>query len=206
VNSWRPVAGRVIIVAALLGVTANAQPGTSFRAETRLVLLHVTVIDAHGGIVSNLEHGAFRVYEDGRPQRIALFGPDDLPISLGLVLDNSGSMRSLRATMQAAALAVARTSNPLDEIFVLNFADKPRIDVPFTEDEHAVEAGIARADSIGATAMRDAISNAASYLVEKASRDRRVLVVIGDGNDNASRMSSGELRRAVQRTGIVVSA
>jgi Mg-chelatase subunit ChlD len=82
------------------------------------------------------------VFENGRRQPIALFCRDDVPVSLGLVIDNSGSMRSLRAKVEEAALGFVRASNPLDDVFVLNFADKARVDVPMTSDVHVLEAGI----------------------------------------------------------------
>jgi Ca-activated chloride channel family protein len=130
----------------------------AFRAETRLVVVHATVRNDHGELVTNLTKDAFAVYENGKRQTIALFRSDDVPVSLGLLIDNSGSMRTKRSRVEAASLAFARASNPRDEIFVLNFADKPRIDVHFTSDVRQLEAGIARVDSIGGTAMRDAVA------------------------------------------------
>jgi Ca-activated chloride channel family protein len=181
------------------------QPPT-FHAETRLVVLHVTVTNGHGELVTNLDRGAFRVYENGRPQPITLFHRDDVPISLGLIIDNSGSMRSLRTSVEAAALAFVRASNPLDETFVLNFADMPRIDVPFTRDLRLLEGGVARLDSIGGTALRDAILLAARYLHDHAAHDRRALLVITDGRDNASTASSAELHQVVERSGAAIFA
>src|SRR5882672_11037289 len=133
----------------------GSQP--AFRAETRLVVVHATVRNARGELVTTLERGAFTVYEDGKRQPITLFRRDDVPVSLGLLIDNSGSMRTLRQKVEAAALAFARACNPRDEFFVVNFADTPRLDVPLTGDVHALEAGIARVDAIGGTAMYDAL-------------------------------------------------
>jgi Ca-activated chloride channel family protein len=157
-------------------------------------------------LVTNLDRGAFRVYVDGHPQPIAIFGRDDVPISLGLIIDNSGSMRSVRASVEAAALTFVRASNPLDEVFVLNFADTPHIDVPFTSDIGVLETGITRVDSIGGTAMRDAILGAERYLHDHAARDRRALLIITDGNDNASTASAAELRRVVEQSRAAVFA
>jgi VWFA-related protein len=145
------------------------------------------------------------VYENGKRQPIALFGRDDVPVSIGLLIDNSGSMRSLRAQVEAAALAFARASNPLDEMFVLNFADRPHVDVPFTSDVHVLEAGIARVDSIGGTAMWDAVEAAEAYL-EAGTRDRKVLVVITDGGDNASLGTADRVRRRAERGNVVIDA
>lgn len=183
-----------LAISSLILADATAQRAV-FRAEARLVVLHATVTNARGELVANLEKDAFTVYENGRRQPITIFRRDDVPVSLGLVIDNSASMRPLRATVEAAALAFVRASNPLDEVFVVNFADKARIDVAMTNDMRALEAGIARMDSIGGTALRDAVILAGRFLREHASRDRRVLLVITDGHDNASAASTDELRR-----------
>ena len=195
-----------LAIAVIPLTTVAAQELPTFRAETRLVVLHATVKNRRGELVTNLDRPAFTVYENGRRQPIALFRRDDVPVSLGLVLDNSGSMRSLRANVEEAALALVRASNPLDDVFVLNFADKAHVDVPLTSDVHVLKAGIARVDSIGGTAMRDAVLTAESYLREHASHDRRVLLVITDGNDNASSASIDELRKAVEQTTTAVFA
>src|SRR6202163_1892059 len=150
---------------ALLQAGSGQQP-PSFRAETRLVVLHATVRDSRGELITNLPRSAFTVFENGRRQPVTLFRHDDIPVSLGLLIDNSGSMRAVRSKVEAAALALARASNPQDEMFVLNFNDKAHIDVPFTSDVQVLEAGIRRVDSIGGTAMRDAIDLAQTYLVE----------------------------------------
>jgi VWFA-related protein len=198
----------MIAARVLAGVLAAAWLAQSppFRAETRLVVLHATVRNQHGELVTNLDRDAFTVYENGKRQPIAVFRRDDIPVSLGLLIDNSGSMRPVRARVEAAALAFARASNPMDEMFVLNFADKVRIDVPFTSDVGVLEAGIARVDSIGGTALRDGIDAAETYLKDRAKRDRRVLLVITDGNDNASAASLDRIRKAAEQNEIVIYA
>jgi VWFA-related protein len=177
----------------------------AFHTDTRLVVLQATIRNSRGEAVTNLERSAFTVYEDGKPQPITLFTRDDLPVSLGLLIDNSGSMRTIRTNVEAAALAFARASNPADEMFILNFADKPRIDVPFTTDIGVLETGIARVDSIGGTAMHDALRLAEDY-VSRGSRDRKVLLVVTDGNDNASQATLAEVERHADARGIVVYA
>jgi len=167
---------------------------SAFQSETRLVVLHATVRNGRGELVTNLDKGAFTAYEDGKPQPIMLFSRDDLPVSLGLLIDNSGSMRSVRSNVEAAALAFARASNPQDEMFVLNFADKAHVDVPFTSDVHVLEAGIARVDSIGGTAMHDALNMGEEY-VRHGKQDRKVLLVITDGNDNASQLTLSQVEQ-----------
>jgi Ca-activated chloride channel homolog len=187
----------------LLGLFAQ-QP--VFRAETRLVVVHATVRNARGELVTSLERSAFTVYENGKRQPIAFFRRDDVPVSLGLLIDNSGSMRTLRSKVEAAALALARASNPQDEIFVLNFNDKARIDVPFTRDAGVLEAGIGRLDSIGGTAMRDAIDMAQTYLSEHGTRDRKVLMVITDGIDNASVATRDRIEKQAEQRDTVIFA
>jgi len=177
-----------------------------FRAETRLVIVNATVRNARGEPVTSLERAAFTVYENGKRQPITLFRRDDVPVSLGLLIDNSGSMRTLRSKVEAAALALARASNPQDEIFVLNFNDTARIDVPFTSDIGVLEAGIGRVDSIGGTGLRDAIDLAQTYVAEHATRDRRVLLVITDGVDNASVVTTERIEKQAAQHDTVIYA
>jgi VWFA-related protein len=195
----------LVAIALWLPLGALGQPPT-FRAETRLVVIHATVRNARGELVTNLERQAFTVYENDKPQPMTLFRRDDIPVSLGLLIDNSGSMRTLRPKVEAAALALAHASNPQDEIFVLNFNDKARIDVPFTSDLQVLEAGIGRADSIGGTAMRDAIDMAETYLSEHATRDRKVLLVITDGIDNASVIARDRIEKQAEERDTVIFA
>jgi VWFA-related protein len=182
----RTCARVALALAVALAASGVAGQPPSFRSDTRLVVVHATVRNSRGEIVTDLGRDAFTVYENGRRQPIAIFRRDDIPVSLGLLIDNSGSMRALRGRVEAAALALARASNPDDEIFVVNFNDKVHIDVPFTGDIGVIESGIRRADAIGGTAMRDAIELAQHYLSERGTRDRKVLLVVTDGIDNAS--------------------
>jgi len=192
------------LVATPLAALVVQQP--AFRAETRLVVLHATVRNARGELVTGLDRSAFTVYEDGKRQPITLFRRDDVPVSLGLLIDNSGSMRNLRARVEAAALDLARASNPQDEIFVLNFNDKARIDVPFTSDVRVLESGIGRVDSIGGTALRDAIDMAQTYLIGRGTRDRKVLLVITDGIDNASVATRDRIEKQAEQHDTVIFA
>lgn len=193
------VAGAVVAAASILQIP-------SFHTEARLVVLHVTVRNARGEVVTNLERGAFTVFENGRPQPVSVFRRDDIPVSVGLLIDNSGSMRSVRASVEAAALTFAEASNPDDELFVMNFADKPELDVPFTSDRDVLAKGIARVDAVGGTALRDAIHEAERYLRERAIRDRRALVVITDGNDNESETPLESITQTAQQRDIVIYA
>jgi VWFA-related protein len=178
----------------------------SFHTEARLVVLQVSVRNGRGEVVTNLERDAFSVYENGKQQPVSVFRRDDIPVSVGLLIDNSGSMRSIRAPVEAAALTFARASNPGDELFVMNFADKPELDVPFTSDRDVLARGIARVDAIGGTAMRDALQEAERYMREHATRERRALVVVTDGIDNESAVSLDAITRAAQQNEVVIYA
>ena len=197
---------KILVAIALLPLLAMLEQAPAFRAETRLVVLHATIRNARGELVTNLGRDAFMVYENGRRQAITLFRRDDIPVSLGLLIDNSGSMRTLRPKVEAAALALARASNPQDEIFVLNFNDKAHIDVPFTNDLGVLEAGIGRADAIGGTGMRDAINMAQAYLSEHGTRDRKVLLLITDGIDNASLTTRDQIEKQAEQRDSVIFA
>lgn len=194
------------VALALLATSGQGRAPAIFHAETRVVVVQVAVHGRHGEPVTGLDRSAFTVFENGRPQPIALFLRDAVPVSLGIVLDNSGSMQGRRAQVEEGAVAFARASNPDDEWFVINFADKARIDVPMTRDPRALEAGMARSDAIGGTAMRDAVSLALTYLDEHATRERKALLVISDGNDNASLVTPEQVRQQAERTGIAVYA
>jgi Ca-activated chloride channel family protein len=170
------------------------------------VILQATVRNQRGEVVTNLGREAFTVYENGKKQVIEAFARDDVPVSIGLLIDNSGSMGRLRAAVEAAALGCVKASNPEDEVFVLNFADKVHIDVPFTRDAKVLEDGIGRVDSIGGTAMRDAVHVALGYLHDHARRQRRALLVITDGVDNASVITNSQVRRHAEANNVVIYA
>ena len=199
----RYLRGSTVLLCVAFLVSLHAQEPT-FRAEARWVVLQATVVNSRGELVTNLDRGAFTVREDGKPQPITLFGRDDVPVSLGILIDNSGSMRSKRQKVEAAALAFVRASNPQDEVFVMNFADEPHLDVPFTTSIAQLEAGIGRTDAIGGTAMLDAVNAATDYLNAHATRDRRALLIVTDGQDNTSVTPMGRIRRKLERTEVVI--
>ncbi|MEZ5352837.1 MAG: VWA domain-containing protein [Bryobacteraceae bacterium] len=157
-----------------------------FRSDTRLVVLHATVVDNKGRLVDKLPRTAFTVLENGAPQEVKIFRREDVPVSLGLIIDNSGSMRDKRQKVNAAALALVKASNPQDEVFIVNFNDEAFLDQPFTADEKKLEEALTKIDTRGGTAMRDAVTMSIDYLKEKGKRDKRVLLVVTDGDDNTS--------------------
>lgn len=196
----------VMMLCVASSASLQAQEPPNFRAQSRLVVLQATVVNSHGDLVTDLNRDAFTVREDGKPQTITQFAREDVPVSLGILIDNSGSMRGKRQTVETAALAFVRASNPQDEVFVMNFADEPHLDVPFTTDLGALEAGISRADAIGGTAMRDAVDAAMDYLVANATRDRRALLVVSDGQDNTSVATLNRIRQKVEHHDVTIFA
>jgi VWFA-related protein len=174
----------VALIAATLLAQSDDVP--LFKSDARLVVLHASVVDHKGKLLTDLQQNAFKVYENGAEQNIKVFRREDVPISLGMVVDNSGSMRDKRAKVERSALALVKASNRQDEVFIVNFNDEAYLDVEFTNDMHLLEQGIARIDSRGGTALRDSISMSIDYLKEKGKKDKKVLLVITDGNDTAS--------------------
>jgi VWFA-related protein len=182
--------------------------GTVIRVDTRLIVCHTTVLDKSGHLITDLPESAFSVYEDGVKQPIKVFKREDLPVSIGLVIDNSGSMRDKRAKVAAAALALVKASNKDDESFVVNFNDEAFLDLPhnkeFTNDLSDLEEALSRIDARGGTAMRDAIRMSIDWVKEKGHRDKKVLVVVTDGNDNSSVISLESLVKAAQQAGVLI--
>jgi len=165
------------------------------------VVLNCTVVDEKKELVRDLKKSDFRVWEDGVPQAINSFQYQDLPVSLGILIDNSGSMHDKRAAVNAAALELMRASNPADETFIVNFSDKAYLDQGFTSNISLLERGLARFDSKNTTAMYDAVAASADELTKQAKQPKQVLLIITDGADNASRLSLGQAAARVQRLG-----
>jgi Ca-activated chloride channel homolog len=184
-----PLLSRTARLASLaaLALCLRAQDSdTVFRADARLVVLHASVVDKGGKLLTALPRTAFKVFENNIEQPIKMFRREDVPVSLALVVDNSGSMRNKRKRVEGAALAAVKASNPRDEVTVVNFNDEPFQDVEFTSDIKKMEEGLTKIDSRGGTAMRDAVSAAIDYVKQKAKHEKKVLFVITDGNDTAS--------------------
>jgi VWFA-related protein len=178
----------------------------TFTVGTRLVVLPVSVLDKSGKLVTDLQQKAFKVFENGVEQPIKIFRREDVPISLGMIIDNSGSMREKRQKVETASVDLVKASNPQDEVFIVNFNDDAFLDVPFTNDIKKMEEGIARIDSRGGTAMRDAISMSMDYLRKEGKRQKKVLLIITDGNDNASNISLEKLVNRAQQNEVLVYA
>ena len=162
------------------------------------VLLHATVIDDKQHIVTNLDQNAFTVFEDGKPQKIISFHNEDIPVSMGIVIDNSGSMREKRSKVNAAALNLVRASNPQDEVFVVNFNDEYYLDQDFTNDLLKLKEALEKIDAKGGTALYEAVVASADHLARNARLERKVLFVVTDGEDNASRETLEEAVKQLQ--------
>ncbi len=203
----RPLSKAALAAALWLANLPGQEPsGAIFRADSRLVVLHASVVDRNGKLVTNLPRSAFKVFEDGVEQQIKVFRREDVPVSLGLVIDNSGSMRDKRLKVEAAALALVKASNPQDEVFIVNFNDDAYLDVDFTGDIKKMEEGLARIDSRGGTAMRDALNLSIEHLKEKARRDKKVILVVTDGNDNTSEITLERLVQRAQQSEVLIYA
>jgi Ca-activated chloride channel family protein len=137
-------------------------------------------------------------------QNITLFRREDLPVSMGIIIDNSGSMRDKRAKVAAASLDLIRASNPQDEVFVVNFNDDAYLDQSLTNDIKKLEQALERYDTKGGTAMRDAISMSIDYVKDKGKKDKKVLMVVTDGNDNTSNISLEDLVRKAQQADVLI--
>lgn len=183
---------------------ADEEP--TFRSDTRLVVMHASVMDKHGKLLTSLSKDAFRVFENGQEQQIRQFKREDVPVSLGLIIDNSGSMRDKRQKVESAALQLVKNSNPNDEVFIVNFNDDAFLDVPFTNDIKKMEEGLTRIDSRGGTAMRDALSMSIDEIREKGKRDKKVILVVTDGNDNTSLMTLEKLQEKAARAEVLIYA
>src|SRR5450631_3792399 len=164
----------------------NEQGVFVFRKDVDEVLLHASVIDDKQHIVTTLDRSDFTVFEDGKPQNIISFHHEDIPVSIGIIIDNSGSMREKRNKVNQAALNLVRSSNPKDEVFVVNFNDEYYLDQDFTNDLLKLKEALEKIDARGGTAMYDAVVASAEHLKRNARLEKKVLLIVTDGEDNAS--------------------
>lgn len=169
-----------------------------FKTQAAEVLVHVTVLNKKGQPVNDLPAADFRVYDNGALQHFDYFTHSDAPISAGLVIDNSGSMRDKRQAVISAALDFVRSSNPGDQIFVVNFNDEYYLDTDFTSSIAQLQLGLDRIQSTGGTALYDAVV-ASLYHLKKGARQKKVLLVITDGADDASQDTLEQAVRTAQQ-------
>jgi Ca-activated chloride channel homolog len=172
-----------------------------------LVVLPVMVTDQRGDFVAGLRAANFQVFEAARPQQITLFDSEDVPVTVGLVVDNSGSMRSKLAGVVAASLAFVKSSNPQDELFVVNFNQRVSLglpqSVPFTSDLQQLRAALTKVYPTGNTALYDGIAAGLKHL-KAGTRDRKALIVVTDGGDNASDLKFRDLLRMAEASNVII--
>ncbi len=166
-----------------------------FKKEVEEVVLHATVVDNKQRMVMDLDRNAFSVFENGKPQSITSFRREDVPVAMGIVIDNSGSMREKRDKVNKAALNLVRASNPQDQVFVVNFNDEYYLDQDFTNSIAKLKEALEKVEARGGTALYDAVVASAEQL-KQSPLQKKVLFVVTDGEDNASRES---LEQAVRR-------
>jgi Ca-activated chloride channel homolog len=167
-----------------------------FKKQVEEVVLHATVVDNKQHIVTNLDKNNFTVFEDGRPQTITSFRHEDIPVAMCIVVDNSGSMREKREKVNAAALNLVRSSNPNDEVCIVNFNDEYYLDQDFTSNINKLREGLEKIEARGGTALYDAVVASANHLKEDAKLEKKVIFVVTDGDDNES---AETLEQAVRR-------
>jgi VWFA-related protein len=158
-----------------------------FKKQVQEVVLHATVVDESGHLVTSLDRNSFFIYQNGQPQTITSFRREDVPVAIGIVIDNSGSMRDKRGKVNQAVLNLIRASNPQDEAFVVNFGQKPFLDQDFTSDANLLQTALHQVSSRGSTALYDAVVASDLHLRNNPRLDKKVLLVITDGQDNMSR-------------------
>ena len=161
-------------------------PEATLRVDTSLVLIPAQVTTREGSPIMDLKRGDFRIYEDGAEQAIAYFAKDDAPVSIGLLLDSSGSMKNKKQKSSEAAAAFFKTANSEDEFFLIEFDERPKLAVPFTTDTELLYHEISHSRPYGQTSLFDAIHMALGVM-KAARHDRKALVIVSDGGDNRSR-------------------
>jgi len=179
-------------------VQAGSNGTFTFRTSVSEVVLYATVIDGHQKLVTSLTSQNFSVYENNVLQKISSLSQQDVPVSMGILVDNSGSMAGKRAAVNRAAIDLVRASNPQDEAFIVNFSDEAYLDQDFTSNVGLLEKGLSHIDSAGGTALYDSVIAAADHLAKHAQHPKQVILIITDGEDNSSGTTLAQTVRRVQ--------
>ncbi len=169
-----------------------------FKKEVDEVLLHATVADDKGRLITDLDKSAFRVFEDNKPQTIISFRHEDIPVAMGIVIDNSGSMREKRDEVNKAALNLVRSSNPQDQVFIVNFNDEFYLDQDYTNNISKLNDALNKVEARGGTALYDALVASSDHLKKFSKLQKKVIFVVTDGEDNASRETLEQTVRRLQ--------
>ena len=195
-STAEPAPGSKAAQSGQAGVVTEQNGRFTLKADAYEVRLNASVVDNAGRMIGDLPESAFHVYEDGVSQTILGFRHEDLPVSLGIIIDSSGSMYDKRAAVDAASLDLVRLSNPQDEAFLVDFSSEAYIDQDFTDNISKLQQGLSYIKSSGGTALYDAVIASADYLAKNGKRPKQVLLIVTDGDDNAS---SATLEQAIRR-------
>jgi Ca-activated chloride channel homolog len=197
----------VVVVSAASVAAAQEPSAATFTSHADLVQLHVNVFDGNSDAVPALTKDNFLIFEDGRAQAITFFSSEDVPVAVGLVIDNSSSMLTRRGLVVAGAMAFADSSHPEDELFTLHFNEHVRFGLPdtlpFTPSRPLLRGVLSALRPGGKTALHDAVIAALDH-VEKASHQKHVIIVLSDGDDNASSHNRGEMYERARRSDAII--
>ncbi len=186
---------------------SESTPSSTITVKSELVAIPVRVTDTNGNVVSGLTQGAFSVFEDGRPQKLTLFQQEDAPVTVGLVVDHSRSMGPKLREVGAAVYAFAHSSNPHDEMFVVDFNDAVWLQIlggkPFTSNAKELEAAISAVSARGRTALYDAIAEGLNHL-RFGHCEKKALIIVSDGGDNASHQKFSQILALAQHSQVVI--
>jgi Ca-activated chloride channel family protein len=185
--------GNALLVAAMAQETALRPPTPNIRVNSDLVLINASITESHGTPVIDIAPSRFHLFEDGIEQTIRYCVSEDSPVSIGLVLDTSGSMGDKLAAVKKAAMQFVRAANPGDEFFLVIFRYRPEVVVPFTSDTQRLISKIESAEAGGSTALLDAFYLALQQ-ARRGQNSRKALLVVSDGMDNHSRYSTKEVK------------
>ncbi len=174
------------------------EPGFVFKREVEEVILHAIVVDDQNHLITGLGRDNFQVFEDGTPQKVTSFRKERVPVALGILIDNSGSMLPKRAKVNEAALQLVDASQQGDRTFVVNFGEDAFLDQDYTQDVGKLKAALQRVETRGSTALYDAIIGAVDHLNQTSPLQKKVLLVLTDGRDNASQATFQEVLRKLQ--------
>jgi Ca-activated chloride channel family protein len=172
--------------------------GFVFKKEIEEVVLHATVVDDQNHLITGLTRDKFQVFEDGKPQELTSFRKERVPVALGILIDNSGSMLPKRAKVNEAALQLVDASQREDRVFVVNFGDDAFLDQDYTQDVSKLRAALERVETKGSTALYDAIIAAVDHMNQTSPLQKKVLLVVTDGRDNASRATFQDVLHKLQ--------
>jgi Ca-activated chloride channel family protein len=177
----------------------------TIQRSVDMVVLHVSVTDEHGDFVPGLTQENFRLFEDGAEQKISVLRQEDVPVSIGLLIDNSGSMDNKRDKVNTAALSFVKSSNPGDEVFVAHFNDRYFFDRDFTNDLNELDKALRHTDPDGSTALYDATTESLHHL-KSGYMDKKVLLIVSDGEDNSSRENLASALQQAEKSSALIYA